>query len=112
NCVIAVMMAHALALRDRPNDCPSAARGSAALRHLLSGPRRMSEPETAVAARLNDLVLLIAKNRDCRAFELLFNHFAPRIKGYLVRLGAANGAAEDLAQETMLAVWRKAHLFD
>jgi RNA polymerase sigma-70 factor (ECF subfamily) len=63
-------------------------------------------------ARLNDLVVLIALHRDRRAFELLFTHFAPRIKGYLVRLGTTGALAEDLAQETMLAVWRKAALFD
>jgi RNA polymerase sigma factor (sigma-70 family) len=72
----------------------------------------MTEAEPLAAPRLNDLVVLIAHNRDRRAFEILFGHFAPRIKGYLMRHGAASVAAEDLAQETMLAVWRKAQLFD
>jgi len=72
----------------------------------------MTKTDSPPPAQLNDLIVLIAQNRDRRAFELLFAHFAPRIKGYLIRLGTSGGAAEDLAQETMLAVWRKAALFD
>ncbi|MGD0864920.1 MAG: sigma-70 family RNA polymerase sigma factor [Rhizomicrobium sp.] len=72
----------------------------------------MTKTETAPPAQLNDLIVLIAQSRDRRAFEMLFAHFAPRIKGYLIRLGTSVAAAEDLAQETMLAVWRKASMFD
>jgi len=72
----------------------------------------MTKTDSPPPAQLNDLIVLIAQSRDRRAFELLFAHFAPRIKGYLIRLGTSGGAAEDLAQETMLAVWRKAALFD
>ncbi len=50
------------------------------------------------------------KNRD--AFAALFAHFAPRLKGYLMRLGANEGQAEEVAQEAMLTVWRKAQLYD
>ena len=72
----------------------------------------MTKTDVPPPARLNDLIVLIAQSRDARAFELLFGHFAPRIKGYLIRLGTSGAVAEDLAQETMLAVWRKAALFD
>ncbi len=58
------------------------------------------------------LILAIAARADREAFTELFNHFAPRVKGYLMRLGANAVAAEELAQETMLTVWRKAALFD
>jgi RNA polymerase sigma-70 factor (ECF subfamily) len=54
----------------------------------------------------------IARGRDREAFAALFAHFAPRLKGYLMRLGVTAGAAEDLAQDTMLAVWNKAAYFD
>ncbi|HUO88267.1 MAG TPA: sigma-70 family RNA polymerase sigma factor [Rhizomicrobium sp.] len=63
-------------------------------------------------ARFDALVLAVGRAHDRRAFKDLFDHFAPRVKGYLVRLGARNALAEDLAQEAMLAVWRKAALFD
>ena len=54
----------------------------------------------------------VARDRDRAAFATLFAHFAPRVKAYLLRLGAPSGVAEELAQEAMLSMWRKAHLFD
>jgi RNA polymerase sigma-70 factor (ECF subfamily) len=64
------------------------------------------------AVRLNALVVAVGHARDRAAFQALFDHFAPRVKGYLLRLGAGNAVAEDLAQEAMLTLWRKAALFD
>lgn len=58
------------------------------------------------------LLRRVARDRDRAAFGELFSYFAPRIKGYLLRLGADDGLAEELAQETMIVVWRKAELFD
>ena len=57
-------------------------------------------------------IALVAAARDRRAFAALFEHFAPRVKSYMLRLGASAAQAEDLAQETLLAVWRKADSFD
>jgi RNA polymerase sigma-70 factor, ECF subfamily len=57
-------------------------------------------------------ILAVAERHDRAAFAALFTHFAPRVKGYLIRHGAAPEAAEDLAQETLLIVWRKAASFD
>ena len=54
----------------------------------------------------------VASDRDRRAFERLFEHFAPRLKSYMMRLGADTVMAEDLAQETMVKVWHKANLYD
>lgn len=58
------------------------------------------------------LVSAIAKRQDRAAFSALFEFFAPRIKAFMLRSGASEAGAEELAQETMLAVWRKAALFD
>jgi RNA polymerase sigma factor (sigma-70 family) len=58
------------------------------------------------------LIENIASQKDREAFAELFAHFAPRVKGYLMRLGASNGQAEEVTQDAMLTVWRKAHLFD
>lgn len=54
----------------------------------------------------------IAERQDRAAFERLFLHFAPRVKGYLMRLGGDRATAEELMQETMTLVWRKAAQFD
>lgn len=58
------------------------------------------------------LLAAIATRGDREAFATLFGHFAPRVKGYLLRLGLPDAQAEELAQETMLTVWRRAEQFD
>jgi len=55
------------------------------------------------------LIEAVATRRDRAAFGALFEHFAPRVKTFALRSGAAT--AEELAQETMLTVWRKADSF-
>jgi RNA polymerase sigma factor (sigma-70 family) len=55
---------------------------------------------------------LIAQNKDKEAFKVLFEHYAPRVKGYMLKLGTENSLADELAQETLLTVWRKAQQFD
>jgi RNA polymerase sigma-70 factor (ECF subfamily) len=57
-------------------------------------------------------IVAIARSQDKACFSELFLHFAPRLKAFFVRLGVAPGGAEDLAQEVMLTVWRKAGYFD
>lgn len=58
------------------------------------------------------LIAAVAETRDRAAFARLFDHFAPRLKSFLMRAGADAAAAEDFAQEAMLVVWRKAALYD
>lgn len=54
----------------------------------------------------------VAARQDREAFGALFAYYGPRVKGYLLRLGAGDALAEELAQEVMITVWRKAALFD
>ena len=54
----------------------------------------------------------VAKNGDSLAFKRLFADLAPRLKYFLIKRGLAESAAEDVLQETMMKVWRKASLFD
>lgn len=58
------------------------------------------------------LVASIAAAADRQAFAILFRHFAPRVKTFLIRSGLPANTAEELAQETLLNVWRKAAYFD
>jgi RNA polymerase sigma-70 factor (ECF subfamily) len=67
---------------------------------------------TTGEVRLCDLIDAVAQERDREAFAELFGHFAPRLKAFVMRSGAGPAVAEDLAQETMVAVWRKAATFD
>lgn len=66
------------------------------------------------APDVSDAGALIAAvaNGDRAAFESLFDFYAPRIKTFLIRRGTPAGRAEDLAQEAMLQIWRKAAQFD
>ena len=54
----------------------------------------------------------IAQHGDRAAFVALYGRFAPRVKAYLLRLALPPAQAEELTQEAMLAVWRKAAQFD
>ncbi len=59
-----------------------------------------------------ELVFKIAKTRDKQAFGIVFDYFAPRLEVYLKRLGLDANAAEEVCQDTMIALWHKAALFD
>ena len=50
--------------------------------------------------------------KDTGAFAELFAHFAPRIKGFLIKSGSDAALAEECAQDVMVTVWNKAHMFD
>lgn len=58
------------------------------------------------------LVVRVAVARDETAFKSLFAIFGPRVKAMLMRQGCEAQIAEDVAQEAMISVWRKAALFD
>ena len=50
--------------------------------------------------------------QDQSAFAELFAHFAPRVKAFLMKSGANDTLAEEIAQEVMATLWHKAHMFD
>jgi len=60
---------------------------------------------------MTSLLVRIAEHRDRDAYQDLFVHFAPRIKGFLMRKGADSELAEELMQDTMLSVWTKASMY-
>ncbi|KAA0069579.1 sigma-70 family RNA polymerase sigma factor [Tardiphaga sp. P9-11] len=66
-------------------------------------------PSPVELIRLLDAV---ARAQDRKAFAQLFAYFAPRVKGFLIRTGLAESVAEEVTQEVMIAVWRKASYFD
>lgn len=91
--------------------CDSAPRCWRAHLRVVAGARMTASPGLTSEAA-GALILRIAGDRDRAAFAALFAHFAPRVKAYLIRLGAAVPQAEDLAQEVLLRVWDKADRFD
>ena len=69
-------------------------------------PERLSteRPETVLLRRI--------ALRDRAAFAELFSLVAPKVKAYLIRLGTEAAGAEELTQDVLLTVWRKADQFD
>jgi RNA polymerase sigma-70 factor (ECF subfamily) len=66
----------------------------------------LEEPE-------DDKILMerVARERDREAFQRLFLQFGPKIKALMMRSGSDAHSAEDLVQDVMLTLWRKAHLY-
>jgi RNA polymerase sigma-70 factor (ECF subfamily) len=58
------------------------------------------------------LVADVAERRDRAAFTRLFDHFAPRLNAYMMRLGSDPAMTEEIVQDVMTTLWRKAALFD
>lgn len=83
------------------------------------GPKGRSEARPAGETlgeadreRFADLLVQVAAKQDRAAYSELFSYYAPRVKSYLMRLGADNAQAEEIAQDVMVTIWRKAGLFD
>jgi RNA polymerase sigma-70 factor, ECF subfamily len=58
------------------------------------------------------LARAVADQRDQAAFGLLFDHFGPRLKSWLVHQSVAVDEAEELVQEVMTILWHRASLYD
>lgn len=59
-----------------------------------------------------DDLIAVRDSRDEAAFIRVFGHFGPRVKAFLMRTGMDAALAEECAQEVLVTVWNKAHLYD
>ncbi len=59
-----------------------------------------------------DLMRAVADRRDQQAFTIIFDYYAPRLKSWLMSQKMESSAAEELIQEVMMTVWRKAELYE
>ncbi len=72
-----------------------------------------ADQQDDLAAQSDEALLVrIAAAGDRQAFAELFGRFAGRIKAFLIKSGATPDAAEDVTQDVMVSVWRKAASFD
>ncbi|MFQ3220434.1 MAG: RNA polymerase sigma-70 factor (ECF subfamily) [Paraglaciecola sp.] len=55
---------------------------------------------------------LIGAQRCKRAFSVVFNYFAPRLRSYALKQMGNEALAMELVQDTMSNVWQKSHLFN
>ena len=58
------------------------------------------------------LLIRVGSDKDRHAFKKLYEHFAPRLKSFLLRIGSDVSAAEEICQESMIMVWRRAETFN
>lgn len=72
---------------------------------------KLSQPETDLSQN-TVLMIAVRDKRDRNAFGALFDHFAPRLKGFIIRSGSSAEEAEEIVQDVMLTVWQKAAQFD
>ncbi|WP_239113340.1 sigma-70 family RNA polymerase sigma factor [Shimia biformata] len=72
--------------------------------------QRVSEPSEVTEE--TRLMLAVRDQRDKDAFARLFDLFAPRLKAMIMKGGTPAAQAEDIVQDAMLSVWRKAAQFD
>jgi RNA polymerase sigma-70 factor, ECF subfamily len=79
-------------------------------RPVFDKTNRTADPDRR--ERHADCMAAIATGRSKAAFAELFDFYAPRIKSYMLRLGASNSEAEELAQDVLVTVWQKAGLYD
>nr|WP_244512553.1 sigma-70 family RNA polymerase sigma factor [Roseovarius nanhaiticus] len=91
----------------RPRVPQSQEAGRFSLQSDRPGPDRNIEN-----SRWTDLIARIRDEADEAAFAEIFGHFAPRVKGFLMKSGASATLAEECAQDVMATLWQKAHLFD
>ena len=73
---------------------------------------RLSRQQDSKKAEWIAEMLRVRDHRDRKAFAALFTHFAPRIKGFLIKSGADGAMAEECAQDVMTTLWHKAAQFD
>lgn len=66
----------------------------------------------ALKKRMRDNLIAIGKHRDQNAFADFYDHFSGRIKSFLMGKGMDDAIADELAQEIMLIVWRRAESYN
>lgn len=59
-----------------------------------------------------ELLVAVGRDRDRDAFATLFREIAPKLRRYLLGGGLDGGRADEIVQEVMLTVWRRADTFD
>jgi len=88
----------------------------AATKFLQFHSKNRAKTPTVVAdptrESLSEALVKIGASKDEAAFALVYSHFAGRIKSFLIGKGMDEDTSEELMQEIMLTVWRRAESYD
>lgn len=76
--------------------------------------RQQDKPRSAELERdeYSSLLVRVAVDRDRSAYRTLFNHFGPRVRAWLIGRMGQPAIVDDVVQDVMLTIWRKAGTFD
>lgn len=53
----------------------------------------------------------VAQNKNRKAYFYLYEHFAPKLKSFLMQRNVQAAIAEEIVQETFITVWQKANYY-
>lgn len=106
------LMAPALRISDKFTETLDTARASTLNYAGVQGSvAQVSKPDVEISTET--AWMLAVRDERCReSFAALFDHFAPRLKGFVMRSGSSAEQAEEIVQDVMLTIWRKASYFD
>ncbi len=71
-----------------------------------------TEASAELRKRMGDNLVAIGKYKDEKAFSDLYTYYAGRVKSFLMGKGMSDQIAEELMQEIMLTIWRRAESYD
>jgi len=72
----------------------------------------ITDAAKALRKRMGDNLVAIGRYRDENAFSDIYSYYAGRVKSFLMGKGMNDEIAEELTQEIMLTVWRRAESYD
>jgi len=83
-------------------------------KNLTANPGKAELAVVADPSResLGKALVDIGASKDEAAFAMIYGHFAGRVKSFLIGKGLDEDTAEELMQEIMLTVWRRAESYD
>jgi len=67
---------------------------------------------TALRQRMGANLVAIGQHKDEAAFADIYQYYGGRVKSFLMGKGMSEQIAEELTQEIMLTVWRRAESYD
>jgi len=83
-----------------------------AKKSIVSNKKRTAVLQEATYDTMEGCLTAIAERKDRKAFQRLFESFAPKLKSFAMRNGVGMELAEEVVQETFIRIWRKAEQFD
>jgi RNA polymerase sigma-70 factor (ECF subfamily) len=105
-------LGHGLLVRHRMPGVGAAAGYARNSTVRMPSSKSQTPADASEALRMSDRLVAIGQSGDRAAFEAVFEYFAPRLKAYLMRAARDPSLADEVMQETMVVVWRKAAQYD